>query len=363
MDRNILTDFLLKNSSTLFLVVDQDGKIQYYNEFAARFIGEDKLNSLKDVIIDPHDKFSMDAALENEKSYYYSVNNIYNDPQTFRFSFIKNTEAIYIFGESNFEESRKIQKEMIVLNNEYADLTRELFKKNRELKDLDEMKNQFLGIAAHDLRNPFGNIIAIAHLLNDELEDKLNPELKKLFLAISRLGQFGLNLLNDLLDYSRIESGEKKLNLTKTDPVRLIKEIVNLNSYFASTNNVALVFQPVNTIRQIKIDTQAFQQILNNLISNAIKYSPKHSKVEVGIIPEEGFYTFYVKDEGPGIPEKEQEKLFKPFFTTSVKPRNNEKSTGLGLWIVNMLVEIHGGKVWIDSEVGKGTAIYFSIPV
>jgi signal transduction histidine kinase len=96
---------------------------------------------------------------------------------------------------------------------------------------------------------------------------------------------------------------------------------------------------------------------------NTSKYSPKHSKVEVGIIPETGSYTLFVKDEGPGIPEQEQVNLFNPFFTTSIKPRNSEKSTGLGLWIVNMLVDIHGGKVWIDSVVGRGTVIYFSIPV
>ncbi|MFW5645036.1 MAG: sensor histidine kinase [Bacteroidota bacterium] len=251
---------------------------------------------------------------------------------------------------------------MLKLNDEYADLTRELYKKNSELQKLNELKNQFLGIAAHDLRNPIGNIISIASLLHEELYEKLSTKEKKFLTVIAELGEFGLNLLNDLLEISRIESNRKKLEVSKTDPNILIREIIKFNKYYADSQNVSLIFKSPGRIQPILTNKQAFHQILNNLISNGIKYSPEKTKVEVGVIPGDINHTFYVKDEGPGIPGEEQDKLFKPFSKTSIKPRGNEKSTGLGLWIVNMLVRSHSGNIWLESSEGKGTIIFFSIP-
>ncbi len=363
MDLKTLADFLTERSSVILMVIDSEGNIVKTNNFADCYLYISDNSTIYDVIIDHQDTFKIEDIESQPATRFLSFNNVYNDPQTFKITTFRENERIYFFGETNFRENLKLQKEMVLLNNEYAELTRELYKKNMELKKLDEMKNQFLGIAAHDLRNPIGNIVSIAHLLNEELVDSLEPQQQKFLHVISQLGEFGLNLLNDLLEYSKITSGKRQLNLKKINPNKLIKETIEFNQFYANSNNIELLYKSQGKVKHVSADQQAFHQILNNLISNAVKFSPEHSKVELGLIPGEKFHTFFVKDEGPGIPGQEQDKLFKPFSTTSAKPRNNEKSTGLGLWIVNNLVHSHGGNIWVKSSEGKGTVIYFSLPV
>jgi signal transduction histidine kinase len=364
MNRDLISTFLDQQASVLFLVSrKEDGKIIHYNSFAEGFIGKENLTNIYDVIIDFTGGFSLeDMALKKERVK-LSVNTVNNDPQTLDFSFIANGESVYIFGETDINESGDLQKEMLRLNDDYADLTRELYKKNSELEKLNDLKNQFLGMAAHDLRNPIGNIVSIASLLQEELYTKLNQQEKKFLNVISDLGEFGLNLLNDLLEIAKIESEKRNLEVESSDPNKLIREALKFNEYYAKSQNVKLVFNSPGKVQAVMANAQAFHQILNNLISNAIKYSPENTRVEVGFIPGDKNHSFYVKDEGPGIPEDEQDKLFKPFSKTSLKPRGIEKSTGLGLWIVNMLVRSHAGNIWLESGKGKGTTIFFSIPV
>lgn len=362
MNKDLIADHIIHNSSLIFFVMQKDGKIIEYNDFTEKIVGPENLNTIKDIIIDFNNHFSLDKITLNGKKIKLSINLKSLDPGTFTFTFQENGDKIFAFGESDPEENQNLQKEMLKLNDEYADLTRELYKKNSELQKLNDLKNQFLGIAAHDLRNPIGNIISIASLLHDELYEKLNPKEKKFLTVIADLGEFGLNLLNDLLEISRIESNRKKLEVYKADPNVLIREIIKFNKYYADSQKVTLIFKSSGRIQPIMTNKQAFHQILNNLISNAIKYSRENTKVEVGIIPGEKNHTFYVKDEGPGIPAEEQDKLFKPFSKTSLKPRGDEKSTGLGLWIVNMLVRSHSGNIWLESSEGRGTMIFFSIP-
>lgn len=362
MDKELIANHIIHNSSLIFFVADKDGKIIEHNDFTGKMVGDENLDNVKDLIIDFNNNFSIDKIGLNGKKVKLHINLKNQEPGTFNFTFREKDDKIFAFGESDPEESQSLQKEMLKLNDEYADLTRELYKKNSELQKLNDLKNQFLGIAAHDLRNPIGNIISIASLLHEELYEKLSPKEKKFLTVIADLGEFGLNLLNDLLEISRIESNTKKLEVTKTDPNKLIREIIEFNKYYADSQNVSLIFKSPGRIQPVMTNKQAFHQILNNLISNAIKYSPEKTKVEVGVIPGETNHTFYVKDEGPGIPEKEQDKLFKPFSKTSLKPRGDEKSTGLGLWIVNMLVRSHSGNIWLESSEGTGTMIFFSIP-
>ncbi len=362
MKNDLISEYILNNSSVLFLVTDKTGNILRFNRLAERLIAKENLNTLTEVILDFNTGFSLNEAVLTTDKFSLSINSKLKDPQNLNFTFIEQDNEIFVFGETDPEENSRLQKEMLKLNDEYANLTRELYKKNTELKKLNDLKNQFLGIAAHDLRNPIGNIISIASLLHNNLYEKLNSKEKRFLEIISDLGEFGLNLLNDLLEISRIESGTQKIDLTKADPDKLIRDIVKFNEYYAYSQQVKIVFKSSGKICPIICNKQAFHQILNNLISNAIKYSPENTRVEIGIIPGDKQHTFYVNDEGPGIPLEEQDKLFKAFSKTSLKPRGSEKSTGLGLWIVNMLIRSHSGKIWVKSTEGKGTIIFFSIP-
>ncbi len=254
-------------------------------------------------------------------------------------------------------------EELSKLNNDLVNMQRELAKKNRELDELNKLKNQFLGMAAHDLRSPLGIIMGYSEFLHEETANIISDEHKNMLNQIMKSSEFMLNLLNNLLDVSAIESGNLNLNLAKTDVVNLIKRNVELNNTIASKKQIIIRFIQHTEIPLILIDSEKIEQALNNLISNAIKYSPQKTEVTVLVTKNPKDVTISVKDNGQGIPEHEIEKLFKPFERTSVKSTGGEKSTGLGLSIVKKLIQGHRGKIWVESKVGEGSTFSFSLPI
>jgi two-component system, OmpR family, sensor kinase len=248
------------------------------------------------------------------------------------------------------------------LNNELANLQRELTKKNIELEKLNEEKNRFLGIAAHDLRNPLNAIQMYSEFLLDEAVEALDTEQMEFVSIIHSSSQFMLQLVNDLLDVAKIESGKLQLELIETDLTELIKRNVTVNTPMASRKKIRLQFRQEGEIPDVMIDPAKINQVLNNLITNAIKFSSPESAVEVALTKSGDDAIISVKDQGQGIPAKEIDKLFKPFQRTSVRTTGGEDSTGLGLAIVRKIVVGHKGKVWVESEVGVGSTFCVAIP-
>jgi len=254
-------------------------------------------------------------------------------------------------------------EELSLLNNDLVNMQRELSKKNRELDELNKLKNQFLGIAAHDLRNPLGVIMGYSEYLLEEVEEILSEDQNDMLKSIMASSEFMLRLLNDLLDISAIESGNLNLNLCRADLVQVVRKNVELNNVIAHKKNISIHLNATASMPEILFDMGKIEQVLNNLISNAVKFSPPGSNVNVYISKGDSDLTVAVADHGPGIPEAEREKLFKPFQKTSVKSTGGETSTGLGLSIVHKLILGHKGKIWVDSKVGEGSTFYFSLPV
>ncbi|MBN1650056.1 MAG: HAMP domain-containing histidine kinase [Bacteroidales bacterium] len=254
-------------------------------------------------------------------------------------------------------------EELSRLNNDLVNMQRELAKKNRELDELNKLKNQFLGMAAHDLRSPIGVIIGFSDFLLDEIKDTASEDQVKMLDRILSSSKFMLRLLNDLLDVSAIESGNLNLSLVKTDLVSVIHRNVELNNVIAQKKEITIYVNQTDSIPEIVFDIGKIEQVLNNLISNAVKFSNPGTKVVVTISRIDNELQVSVKDQGQGIPEEEIEKLFKPFETTSVRSTAGEKSTGLGLSIVSNLVLGHKGKIWVESKVGQGSSFFFSLPV
>lgn len=252
-------------------------------------------------------------------------------------------------------------EELSRLNNDLVNMQRELSKKNRELDELNKLKNHFLGMAAHDLRNPLGVIMGYSEILLDE-DEKMTDDHKVILNSILNSSQFMLRLLNDLLDVSAIESGNLNLKLVKTDLVPVIKKNVELNNVISQKKDIIIHFSAQEHLPNVIFDIEKIEQVLNNLISNAVKFSQPRKKVLVKLIKSDTSIVVSVADQGPGIPESELKKLFKPFETTSVKSTSGEKSTGLGLSIVRKLIQGHNGKIWVESILGEGTTFFFSLP-
>jgi signal transduction histidine kinase len=254
--------------------------------------------------------------------------------------------------------------ELSRLNNDLANLQRELAKKNIELERLDALKNEFLGMAAHDLRNPLSIIQAYSEFLLDEASEVLSAQHVDFLSIIRSSSKFMRQLVDDLLDAAAIESGKLELDTQPTNLVKLVQRNVGLNRVLAEKKQIQLSFQCCDgEIPDLILDQARVEQVLNNLISNAVKFSHPGSTVWIHISNQEDQVVIAVRDEGQGIPADELDKLFRWFGRTSVKGTSGEKSTGLGLVIIERIVQEHHGKIWVESQVGSGTTFYVSLPL
>lgn len=255
-----------------------------------------------------------------------------------------------------------LYNQLTSLNNELANAQRELVKQNIELERLNKLKTQFLGMAAHDLRNPIGIILSFSGFLREDAAAALNAEQLEFLSTIESSSEFMLSLIDDFLDVTAIESGNLRLDRRPSDPRGLIEHNVSLNAVLAQKKQIKVALHIEGVLPMLSLDRGKIEQVLNNLISNAVKFSQPGTEVAVSAAAESGGVLITVRDQGPGIPESERSKLFKPFGKTSVRSTAGESSTGLGLAIVRKIVEGHGGVIWVESEVGAGSVFQFTLP-
>jgi signal transduction histidine kinase len=261
------------------------------------------------------------------------------------------------------DDDSGLYDELSRLNNELVTAQRELAKKNAELGRLNDQKNQFLGMAAHDLRNPLSAILTLSEFLLDKKLNVTPAEQEEFIRRIRSSSEYMVKLVNDLLDISKIEAGKLVLDLEASDLPAIIENNVALNRILADKRQVELTLFQDTGIPRMMLDSAKIEQVLDNLIVNAIKFSPAGGTVEVRLDKSEADVTISVSDQGPGIPEEEFHKLFTPFEKTSTKSATKEKGTGLGLAIVKKIVSGHQGKIWVESQVGKGSTFHVTLPL
>ncbi|MCH9734250.1 MAG: hybrid sensor histidine kinase/response regulator [Actinomycetia bacterium] len=244
-----------------------------------------------------------------------------------------------------------------------AEMAEEIQKNNEELEKLNQEKNNFVGMAAHDLKNPLGVVSGYVKLLAMDLGDTLSPAQAAMFERIDESTDFMLNLINDLLDVSAIESGGLGLRLQAGDIGELIERNVLANSELAKAKDIELKFLAPGERIDLKYDQERIEQVLNNLISNALKYSFGGTTVTVALSRAGNYACIAVKDQGQGIPESDLGDLFGAFSRASVETTGGETSTGLGLNICERIVNEHGGRFEVESTVGKGSCFTFFLPL
>lgn len=247
------------------------------------------------------------------------------------------------------------------LVSELAEQKAAIEEKNEELVRLDNVKNQFLGIAAHDLRNPIAYIQMASEFLMDEPEMGSDQQSQMLG-DITDQARHMLTLLNDLLDVTQIESGRLDLKPTEVNVRKFMGEAVHRHSQIAAPKGTTIVLEDVAD-GFVEVDPDRLRQVIDNLISNAVKYSPAGSTVWVQAHCQNGQWRISVRDEGPGIRPEEREKLFTEFGKLSSRPTGGESSTGLGLAITRRIITAHGGTIGVDSEPGQGATFWFMLPM
>ncbi len=248
--------------------------------------------------------------------------------------------------------------------------TQELQEKNRELTllndqlvSLNQDKNEFLGIAAHDLKNPLSVILGWAEEIYTSFDDCEKEEIIDYANQIQRAAKQMSGLITNLLDVNAIESGKFNIVLQPVDILPILQNLVKLYTEQALSKQISISVQITDSEYIALIDKNTTHQVLDNLISNAVKYSPCNTHVNIRISREENVVSCDIQDEGPGLNAADQQKLFGKFTRLTPKPTGGEHSTGLGLFIVKKLVEAMKGRVRCYSELGKGTAFTVTFPV
>jgi len=251
--------------------------------------------------------------------------------------------------------------ELSRLYNELSNLQRESAKQNVELKRLNELKNQFLGTAAHDLRNPIWMIRLYSQFLLEDASSVLNEEQVEFLNIIQSHSENMQQLVDSYLDYSTVESGKLKLERKPSDLLALIKNNIHMNQPLAAKKQIELLPVLDEHLPPMNIDPLKIDQVLNNLISNAIRFSLPQTRIEVSLRRSQDEAVITVKDEGVGIPEEKRAALFDPFEGERETKDRDERSAGLGLFIARKIVDEHGGRIWLESEVGEGSTFHVAL--
>jgi signal transduction histidine kinase len=264
-------------------------------------------------------------------------------------------------------ERRSLIAELQQANNELEAKVRartwELQEKNIALEEMNTLKNEVLGMAAHDLRSPIGNIHNLAELILDDDGEMGQEERAEIVSMICNLSQGMMNMLNDLLDITAIESGKIDLQPMPVAMRPYLRETEHYHRLLAERKKIHLITEVADNIHVAVFDQARIRQVLNNLLSNAIKFSPMHTVVRLQVYPTPVGIEFSVIDHGQGIRAEELSRLFGAFQRTSAKPTAGEHSTGLGLSICKKIVELHGGSIGVESEVGRGSRFFFILPL
>lgn len=226
-------------------------------------------------------------------------------------------------------------------------------------KELDVAKTNFISTVSHELKTPLASSDFSLKLLEDERVSKLTPEQKELIESLKNDNQRMLKILSELLNMSQVETGRIQLNIKKVHPAKIIENAVRAVSGNAREKEIEIRNTSAKDLPEIDADSDKTTWVLNNFLTNAIKYSYANSSVEVMASLQDGNMVFSVADHGPGISKEYLPRLFERYFQV---PGSKEKGTGLGLTISKEFVEAQNGKIWVESEIGKGSVFNFQLP-
>ncbi|MGE4554370.1 MAG: response regulator [Desulfovibrionaceae bacterium] len=229
------------------------------------------------------------------------------------------------------------------------------------LRELDALKSRFLGMAAHDLRTPINGLKGFSSLLLDGTMGPLSPEQAEVIQLMNSASTQMHDLVSDLLDITVIESGRLDLVRVPTDLAEVLYERVRLARMVAEGKNIRLELLPGDTC-EVLGDPRRLGQVADNLLSNAMKFSPAGTTVQVGLEGQGDCAVFWVRDQGPGIRQEDQDRLFMTFPRLPNRPTGDESSTGLGLAIVKKIIEAHGGRIEVRSMPGTGSEFRVLLP-
>ncbi|MCA1591823.1 MAG: ATP-binding protein [Acidobacteria bacterium] len=270
----------------------------------------------------------------------------------------QNRDLVAVLGE--LEEKRE---QLEQLNRKLEESNHELNEANAKLRELSEMKEEFLALTTHDLRSPLTVISGVINFFTSGRLGDLTVEQKNMVTMMERNTQNLIELVNDLLDASKLESGTMRLEFSSTELRVLVSELHEGMEHMAQEKGITLEEKIPEDLPPLRADRAKLRRVVVNLLSNALKFTPNGGRVEVSAEPSGDMVRISVKDTGVGIQPDDLARLFDKFEQARSRATRGEKGTGLGLYITRQLVELHGGEIEVQSEVGRGSTFSFTIPV
>ncbi len=267
--------------------------------------------------------------------------------------------------ESLARHSRELQDKLVELERLNEDLQlreRELQLTNRKLEKANRLKSEFLATMSHELRTPLNSIIGFSELLEGGTYGALNERQLKYVNNIVVSSRHLLQLINDILDLAKVESGTIEINREQVSLPEVIGLVRNVVESLAAKKDIVIETRIDDDTDTVYADPPRLKQILYNLLSNAIKFTPAGGRVIISTARGEGEVRVAVKDTGIGISHQDQEKIFSEFLQVEGTYARKYEGTGLGLALTKKLVELHGGRIWVDSTPGAGSTFTFTIP-
>ena len=346
-------------------VSDLDGNIVQVNEAVVRMHGyNDKRELIGRSTLDLIAEKDHAKARENLK-------------RTLEQGYVKNTEYTFLTRdgrEFDAELSSAVLKDASGNPTELMAITRditerkqaeqELQEKSKELEAASRAKSEFVANISHELRTPLSAVIGFSELMLDGVPGKINKEQRQCLNDIYSSGKQLLNIINDILDLSKIEARKLELKPEKLKLADVINDVVQTMKPMLDDNGHVLKKVGIEEgLPQVSADKSRLKQILFNLLSNASKFTPPGGKLGIEISKDGNWCQVSVVDNGIGIKKKDQKRIFEAFTQADTLPRRKKEGTGLGLSLTKQLVEMHGGKIWVESKYRKGSKFAFTIPL
>ena len=334
------TQAIMYSTEEGIIMVDLDMKVQLINRKALLIIGCDNENvenkDIYEIINDNVVKESIRDAFKSEKK---------------QFEFEKNFKTYKRFYKVSVGDIKLRDKELIGYLITFYDITYD--------KELEKIKEDFLHSITHDLRNPVSAIKGFSEFLLKEIAGPINANQRNMIVSIDRAAFRLLQMVNNILDIAKMESGKMELNLTRFNVYNLVKNCIDLMSSLAQKKNISLIIEGSKDV-EITADMHLIERVYINLIGNAIKFTPQDGKITVGFTIDGKIFRSWVKDTGDGIPPEYIDKIFSKFEQVKGQKAGG---TGLGLTISKYIVEAHLGKIWVESQFGNGATFLFEFPL
>jgi len=255
-----------------------------------------------------------------------------------------------------------LQESYTGLERKVEERTHEIEQKGRQLEVANQHKSEFLANMSHELRTPLNAIIGFSEVLLQRMFGEINAKQEEYLQDVLSSGRHLLSLINDILDLSKVEAGRMELELAQFDLPQTLQDTRTLVRERAARHGITLTLEVDGRLGACVADERKLKQVVLNLLSNAVKFTPEGGRVGVRAVPTDGAVEISVTDTGIGIAPENQEAIFEEFRQVSGDYAHKREGTGLGLTLARKFVELHGGRIWVKSQLGQGSTFTFSLP-